>query len=168
MSFELIEAEKGNYPKALMCRALGLSRSGHHAFRTRGPSQRELEEQQLEVLVAALFAELGGRYGAPRIEQELRPRGVHTSKKRVAAAMARRRRGELLLDNGVRGPIDHDLAHGPRRSTRPVRFRRELLQRKEAAFAKRLQEPERNGIRLAIASAGGITLVSTESGEAHS
>jgi len=89
MSFELIEAEKGNYPKALMCRALGLSRSGHHAFTTRGPSQHELEEKQLEVLVAALFAELGGRYGAPRIEQELRRRGLQTSRKRVAAAMAR-------------------------------------------------------------------------------
>jgi hypothetical protein len=28
MSFELIEAEEAHYPKALMCRALGLSRSG--------------------------------------------------------------------------------------------------------------------------------------------
>ena len=27
MSFELIEAEKAHYPKALMCRALGLSRN---------------------------------------------------------------------------------------------------------------------------------------------
>ena len=36
MSFELIEAEKGHYPKALMCRALGLSRSGHHASATGG------------------------------------------------------------------------------------------------------------------------------------
>src|ERR1700693_5777935 len=63
------------YPKALMCRALGLSRSGHHAYSTRGPSRRALKEQQLDVLVAAIFAELGGRYGAPRIEQELRRRG---------------------------------------------------------------------------------------------
>src|SRR5712692_4759890 len=68
MSFELIEAEEAHYPKALMCRALGLSRSGHHAYSTRGPSRRALEEQQLDVLVAAIFAELGGRYGAPRIE----------------------------------------------------------------------------------------------------
>jgi putative transposase len=63
MSFELIEAEKAHYPKALMCRALGLSRSGHHAYSTRGPSRRTLEEQQLDVLVAAVFAELSGRYG---------------------------------------------------------------------------------------------------------
>src|SRR2546428_11672591 len=89
MSFELIEAEEAHYPKALMCRALGLSRSGHHAYSTRGPSRRALEEQQLDVLVAAIFAELAGRYGAPRIQQELRRRGSCTSRKRVAASLRR-------------------------------------------------------------------------------
>jgi len=61
MSFELIAAEEAHYPKALMCRALGLSRSGHHAFRTRGPCPRTIAQQKLDVLVAALFAELKGR-----------------------------------------------------------------------------------------------------------
>jgi hypothetical protein len=44
MSFELIEAEDAHYPKALMCRALGLSRSGNHAYSTRGPSRRAREK----------------------------------------------------------------------------------------------------------------------------
>jgi putative transposase len=116
MSFELIEAEKGNFPKALMCRALGLSRSGHHAFSTRGPSRRDLEDQQLEVLVAAIFTELGGRYGAPRIEQELRRRGLHTSRKRVAASMARqglrarpRRRWRRTTDSSHHEPVAPNL-----------------------------------------------------------
>lgn len=89
MSFELIAAEEAHYPKALMCRALGLSRSGHHSYRTRGPSRRALGQQQLDVLVAAIFTELKGRYGAPRIERELRRRGQRTSRKRVAASMVR-------------------------------------------------------------------------------
>src|SRR5438128_8895007 len=89
MSFELIATEEAHYPKALMCRALGLSRSGLHAFESRGPSQRQLDQQRLDVLVAALFAELGGHYGAPRIERELRRRGHATSRKRVAASMAK-------------------------------------------------------------------------------
>ena len=112
MSFELIEAEKAHYPKALMCRALGLSRSGHHAFRTRGPSRRALEQQQLDVLVAAIFAELKGRYGAPRIERELRRRGHCTSRKRVAASMVRqglvarpKRRWRTTTDSRHREPI---------------------------------------------------------------
>jgi putative transposase len=91
MSFELIAAEEAHYPKALMCRALGLSRSGHHSFRTRGPSRRALGQQQLDLLVAAIFTELSARYGAPRIEKELRRRGHRTSKKRVATSMVRQR-----------------------------------------------------------------------------
>ena len=116
MSFELIEAEEANYPKALMCRALGLSRSGHHAFKTRGPSRRALEDQQLDVEVAAVFAELKGRYGAPRIERELRERGYRTSKKRVAASMARqglvarpRRRWRRTTDSSHREPVAPNL-----------------------------------------------------------
>lgn len=112
MSFELIKAEEAHYPKALMCRALGLSRSGHHAFSTRGPSQRALDEQRLDVLVAAIFAELQGRYGAPRIEKELRRRGLCTSRKRVAESLRRqglaarrRRRWRLTTDSNHKEPI---------------------------------------------------------------
>lgn len=112
MSFELIEAEEAHYPKALMCRALGRSRSGHHAYSTRGPSRRALEEQQLDVLVAAIFAELGGRYGAPRIEKELRRRGSCTSRKRVAASLRRqglaarpKRRWKRTTDSNHAEPI---------------------------------------------------------------
>jgi hypothetical protein len=54
MSFELIAAEEAHYPKALMCRALGLSCSGHHSFRTREPSRRALGAQQLDVRVAGV------------------------------------------------------------------------------------------------------------------
>ena len=116
MSFELIEAEKGNFPKALMCRALGLSRSGNHAFETRDPSNRDLENQRLDVLVAAIFAELGGRYGAPRIQKELRRRDHRTSRKRVAACLVRqglqarpRRRWRHTTDSNHREPIAPNL-----------------------------------------------------------
>ena len=95
-----------------MCRALGLSRSGHHSFRTRGPSRRALEQQQLDLLVASIFAELKGRYGAPRIEQELRRRGHCTSRKRVAATMVRqglvarsKRRWRTTTDSRHNEPI---------------------------------------------------------------
>ena len=64
MSFELIAAEEAHYPKALMCRALGLSRSGHHSFRTRPPSKQALGRQQLDLLVAAILRERRSRYGA--------------------------------------------------------------------------------------------------------
>jgi transposase InsO family protein len=116
MSFELVTAEDAHYPKALMCRALGLSRSGNHAYSTRGPSRRALENQQLDVLVAAIFRELKGRYGAPRIERELRNRGHQTNKKRVAASMVRqglrarpRRRWKRTTDSNHTQPIAANL-----------------------------------------------------------
>ncbi len=89
---------------------------GHHAFTTRGPSRRALEQQQLDLLVAAIFAELEGRYGAPRIEQELRRRGHRTSRKRVAASMVRQglvarppRRWKRTTDSSHREPIAPNL-----------------------------------------------------------
>jgi putative transposase len=116
MSFELVAAEEAHYPKALMCRALGLSRSGHHSFRTRGPSRRALGQQQLDVQVAAVFGELKGHYGAPRIEQELRRRGYRTSRKRVAASMVRqglaarrRRRWRTTTDSHHGEPVAPNL-----------------------------------------------------------
>lgn len=116
MSFELVEAEKANFPKALMCRALGLSRSGNHAFETRGPSKRDLEQQKLDVAAAAIFAEEEGRYGAPRVEKELRRRGTRTSRKRVARSLAQqgliarqRRRWRSTTDSSHREPIAPNL-----------------------------------------------------------
>jgi putative transposase len=116
MSFELIQAEKANFPKALMCRALELSRSGNHAFETRGPSKRDLDQQKLDVAAAAIFAAEKGRYGAPRVEKELRRRGTKTSRKRVARSLARqglvarqRRRWRSTTDSAHREPIAPNL-----------------------------------------------------------
>jgi transposase InsO family protein len=116
MSFELVTAEDAHYPKALMCRALGLSRSGNHAYEARGPSRRALENQKLDVLVAAIFRESKGRYGAPRIERELKHRGHLTNKKRVAASMVRqglrarpRRRWRHTTDSNHAQPIAPNL-----------------------------------------------------------
>jgi putative transposase len=116
MSFELVDAEKANFPKALMCRALGLSRSGNHAFETRGPSNRDLEQQKLDVAAAAIFAEEEGRYGAPRVEKEMRRRGTRTSRKRVARSLARqglvarqRRRWRSTTDSAHGEPIAPNL-----------------------------------------------------------
>jgi putative transposase len=112
MSFELIAAEEVYYPKALMCRALGLSRSGHHSFCTRGPSRRAIGQQRLDLLVSSIFTELKGRYGSPRVEQELRRRGHCTSRKRVAASMVRqglfarpKRRWRTTTDSRHNEPI---------------------------------------------------------------
>lgn len=116
MTFALVSAEEAVYPKALMCRALGLSRSGHHAYRTRKASPRALARQKLDVQVAAVFKEKKSRYGAPRIEKHLRKIDRGTSKKRVAASMRRqglvarpKRRWRTTTDSGHKEPVAPNL-----------------------------------------------------------
>jgi hypothetical protein len=46
-AFKLIEAERANYPLALLCRMLEVSKSGYYAWRSRAPSKRSREDYAL-------------------------------------------------------------------------------------------------------------------------
>jgi putative transposase len=87
MTFRLIEAEKAEHSISRLCRVLGVSRVGFYAWRTRPPSARGLRDLELERLIAAVFEESRQTYGAPRVHAELRARGVHVGKKRIARLM---------------------------------------------------------------------------------
>lgn len=72
----------------MMCRVLGVSRSGYYAWAAREPSARSKDEAQLRLKIRAIYKKHRGRYGAPRIHRELRSQETLTSKKRVARIMA--------------------------------------------------------------------------------
>lgn len=91
MRFALIDAEKANFPVGFMCRQLEVSRSGYYAWRKRPPPQRALDDDQLAEEVVAAHRASKGRYGSPRIYQELRANGRRTSRKRIARLMKARR-----------------------------------------------------------------------------
>jgi transposase InsO family protein len=86
------------YDVAKMAKVLGVSRSGYYAFEGREPSLHEQEDQELVCLIKRIFEEHHGRYGSPRVWQELKFRGHKVSRKRVERLMreqklwARRRR----------------------------------------------------------------------------
>jgi putative transposase len=86
--FKLIEAERASFSVPLMCRLLGVSRSGYYAWRYRPPSRRDREDAKLITLIEAIHEHSKGTYGAPRVHAELRlGEGVRCSRKRVARLM---------------------------------------------------------------------------------
>ena len=70
--FRFIAAEKTNYPISLMCRVLGVSRSGFHAWEQRPPSARALADAALTEQIRAMYARSRDSYGARRIYLDLR------------------------------------------------------------------------------------------------
>lgn len=87
MKYATIRENEGQYAISLMCRALGVSRTGYSSWRNRPASVRAQENQQLGVLVNKLFHAEKGRAGAPRIVRALRKQGLHIGKQRVANSL---------------------------------------------------------------------------------
>jgi hypothetical protein len=70
-----------------MCRLLGVSTSGYHAWVKRQPSHRAETDAALTADIRAAHAASRGTYGAPRIHAELMAKGIRIGRKRVARLM---------------------------------------------------------------------------------
>lgn len=86
-AYRFIAAERANYPVALMCRVLEVSRSGFYDWCSRPPSRREIDDRSLTARIVEIHRSSRGAYGAPRITAELRAGGLLVSRKRVARLM---------------------------------------------------------------------------------
>ena len=88
MIFRFVAAEKANHAIKTMCRVLGVSRSGFHAWENRALSARRLEDERLLERTRAIHAENRKVYGSPRIHAELQMAdGVRVGRKRVERLM---------------------------------------------------------------------------------
>jgi putative transposase len=86
--FGFVAAEKANHSITTMCRVLGVSRSGFHAWVKRPPSARAVEDDRLTERIREIHAERHRRvYGSPRMWLELRDEGERVSRKRVERLM---------------------------------------------------------------------------------
>jgi transposase InsO family protein len=81
--FQFIAAEKARHSLVLLCRCLRVTRSGFYAWQVRPESAHAKRDRQLKVLVHASFAASKGRYGSPRIHEDLLEQGERVSRKRV-------------------------------------------------------------------------------------
>jgi putative transposase len=85
--FRFVAAEKANFPTSLLCRMLGVSRSGFHAWERRAPSNRDLADAWLVERIGEIHRESRQSYGARRVHAALAHRGVRVGRKRVERLM---------------------------------------------------------------------------------
>jgi transposase InsO family protein len=70
-----------------MCRVLEVSVGGFYAWRNRPPSTREREDGKIAERIVAIYHQHKGRYGSPRIHQQLQDEGIRVGRKRVIRLM---------------------------------------------------------------------------------
>ena len=89
--YELICAEKANYPVSRMCDWIAVSRSGFYDWQARGrtPTAAQRRRSRLTRLITAAFTASRGTYGARRIVVVLANSGEHVSARLVAKLMAK-------------------------------------------------------------------------------
>jgi putative transposase len=106
--FAFIAAKKAEHRISVLCRCVGVTRSGFYAWSRRPLSSRARQDVQLRVKVRACFEASHGRYGSPRIWEDLREDGHAVSRKRVVrlmqeeglrARMPKRFRGTTMSDH---------------------------------------------------------------------
>lgn len=79
MKYARIEALRQRHPVAAMCRVLGVSESGYHAWRQRPPSARRQEHLRLATEIKAAHQRTRETYGPERLQSDLADHGIRTS-----------------------------------------------------------------------------------------
>jgi putative transposase len=96
MRFGFIAEYKKMYPILVLCRVLGVSRSGFYSWRRRPESARSSENRRLLVDIGVIHAKGRQVYGSPRIHAELQAQGWRCGRNRIA---------RLMRSNGIRSKV---------------------------------------------------------------
>ena len=108
MKFVFIAKHRNIWPVAWLCNAMGVSRSGFHAWLDRSPSARSRSDEALGQQIKASFVGSERTYGARRVWRDLLAEGVDCGLHRIERLMrlqalrARPRRRRLPKDQGDR------------------------------------------------------------------
>jgi hypothetical protein len=108
MKFGFIAKHRNVWPVAWLCEALGVSRSGFHAWLHRGRCARSLADEAMMSTVRASFVASARTYGARRVWRDVLAEGFACGLHRIEHLMrtnalpARPRRRALPRDDGLR------------------------------------------------------------------
>jgi len=87
MKYRFMEEHRESYKIKSMCEVLKVSRSGYYAWKTRQPSTRQKDNEDLLGHIREVHTQSRRLYGSPRIAAELNERGLRCGKNRVARIM---------------------------------------------------------------------------------
>jgi transposase InsO family protein len=97
------------YSISKMAGLLGVSRSGYYAWKDRKPCKREEETRKLTEIIKHIFEDHYGRYGSPRVWEDLKDIGWRVSRKRVERIM---REQKLVALGGKKRIYTTNSRHG--------------------------------------------------------
>ena len=87
MRFLFIQSHARIFHIVTMCRVLQVSKAGYYAWRARPLAARVQEDRRLRARIRVIYEAAKGRYGSPRVHQELRALGLPCGKHRTARLM---------------------------------------------------------------------------------
>ena len=87
MRYAFIKMHQKAWPITLMCRVQEVSKTGYYDWGKRCPGVRAASNQALDEHIREVFNQHKGRYGSPRIADELNDRDIPCSENRVARRM---------------------------------------------------------------------------------
>ncbi|OVE79397.1 transposase [bacterium I07] len=96
MRFEFIDLHRSEFRVKKMCHVLEVSRSAYYAWKRRGKSKRQQENEALLDRIVKIYEFSRRIYGSPRITEELLAQGVCVGENRIA---------RLMRENNIRSRI---------------------------------------------------------------
>jgi transposase InsO family protein len=104
-----MKAYQDRYGVTKTAKMLGVSRSGYYAWKQRKTNRHEAEDRELAKIIGLIFKEHYGRYGSPRVWEELKSKGMRVGRKRVERLM---REQKLWARRGRNHVKTTDSSHG--------------------------------------------------------
>ena len=90
MKHAFIASQGASYPVLLMCKQLGVSRSGYYRYlapKSEGAAAKEEADRAMLERITAIFESKKRRYGSPRVHAELQQQEVAWSLGRIKRLM---------------------------------------------------------------------------------
>lgn len=87
MKYAAVEELSSKHGVQQMCELFNVSKSGYYEWLQRGPSQRDIEDEKLLEKIREIHMLSDGRFGAKKIRQQLKERGVFCGLRRIRRLM---------------------------------------------------------------------------------